>query len=195
MQLNMLGVSEESREGVYSKDNMDIEHLPREPFANVVSTLAEVYRGWEGSEQFKGTADRLTRMYSEFCWSPERITQELDLHTRLFEDGYEEVMTISSISVITLFPHHLLPCEYEVTISYSPNGQVLGLSKFARIAVILGKRPIMQETYTRELADTLWKRVNPLGVKVSVTGTHGCLKFRGAKQNAPVTTEQRRGTL
>ena len=195
MQLNMLGVSEESNEGVYSKDSMNIEHLPREPFANVVATLSEVYEGWEGSAQFKGTADRLTRMYSEFCWSPQRIEKELDTHTRLFEDEYEEVMTISDISVITLCPHHLLPCDYRVNITYSPNGQVLGLSKFARIAVILGKRPIMQETYTRELADTLWTRVNPLGVKVAVTGTHGCLKFRGAKQDAPVTTEQRRGSL
>ena len=111
------------------------------------------------------------------------------------EDGYEEVMTIADIEVVTLCPHHLLPCDYKVNITYSPNGYVLGLSKFARLAVILGKRPIMQETYTRELADTIFDRVHPIGVKVSVTGIHGCLKFRGAKQNAPVTTEQFRGTI
>ena len=195
MQLNMLGPLEGLDEGAFLKDNMDIEHLPREPFVSVVSTLTEVYSGWDGVAQFKGTADRLTRMYSEFCWSPERIEKELDFHTRLFEDGYEEVMTISNIAVITLCPHHLLPCEYTVDISYSPNGKVLGLSKFARIAEILGKRPIMQETYTRELADTIEDRVHPIGVKVAVTGTHGCLKFRGAKQDAPVRTEQRRGNL
>jgi len=195
MQLNMLGQLEELEGEAYLRDSMDIEHLPREPFASVVSALTEVYSGWDGAAQFKGTADRLTRMYSEFCWSPEKIKRELDIHTRLFEDGYEEVMTISNISVITLCPHHLLPCEYIVDISYSPNGKVLGLSKFARIADILGKRPIMQETYTRELADTIEERVHPIGVKVSVTGTHGCLKFRGAKQDAPVRTEQRRGNL
>ena len=195
MQLNMPGVLEESKEEVYLKDNMDIEHLPREPFANVVSTLAEVYRGWEGSAQFKGTADRLTRMYSEFCWSPDRIKRELDIHTKLFHDDYEEVMTISDIAVVTLCPHHLLPCDFRVNITYSPNGQVLGLSKFARIAVILGKHPVMQEMYTRELADTIFERAKPLGVKVVVTGTHGCLKFRGAQQDAPVVTEQRRGNL
>lgn len=195
MQLNMLGVSDGLKEGVFSKSSMNIEELPREPFVSVVATLAEVYEGWEGSAQLKGTADRLTRMFSEFCWSPRRIEEELDKHTRLFEDGYEEVMTISDIAVITLCPHHLLPCDYRVNISYSPNGHVLGLSKFARIAEILGKRPIMQETYTRELADTIWERVSPIGVKVTVTGVHGCLKFRGAKQDAPVTTEQRRGSL
>ena len=192
----MLGASDGSNDkGGYLTDSMNIEQIPKEPFSNVVATLEEVYQGWEGAAQFKGTADRLTRMYSEFCWSPDRIKRELDIHTRLFEDGYEELMTISDIAVVTLCPHHLLPCDYKVSITYSPNGKVLGLSKFARIADILGKHPVMQETYTRELADEIWTRVNPIGVKVSVTGTHGCLKFRGAKQNAPVTTEQRRGNL
>ena len=191
MQSNMLGQLGESKE-VASSSN---EQLPRDPFLKMVKVLAEVYEGWEGVNQFKGTADRLTRMFSDFCWSPDKIERELNLHTKLFEDGYEEVMTISDIAVVTLCPHHLLPCDFKVDITYSPNGKVLGLSKFARIAVIIGKRPVMQEMYTRELADALMERVNPIGVKVTVTGTHGCLKFRGAQQNAPVTTEQRRGNL
>ncbi len=185
-QLKLPGVSVESPEEQY---------LNREPFENFVDELSRIYKGWEGVNQLTGTSDRLVRMFSDFCWTPKRIEEELDLHTKLFEDGYEEVMTIADIEVVTLCPHHLLPCDYKVNITYSPNGYVLGLSKFARLAVILGKRPIMQETYTRELADTIFDRVHPIGVKVSVTGIHGCLKFRGAKQNAPVTTEQFRGTI
>ena len=191
MQSNMLGQLDELSE----KESSSNEQLPKDPFNKMVKALAEVYQGWEGVNQFKGTADRLTRMYSEFCWSPDRIKRELDIHTKLFHDDYEEVMTISDIAVVTLCPHHLLPCDFRVNITYSPNGQVLGLSKFARIAVILGKHPVMQEMYTRELADTIFERAKPLGVKVVVTGTHGCLKFRGAQQDAPVVTEQRRGNL
>ena len=194
MQLNMLGVSEGSNE-VESLMTSEPTHLPKEPFTEVVGSLFHIYEGGEGVHQFKGTAERLRKMFSEFCWTPTMIQQELDRHTKLFSDDYQEFMTISNIEVVTLCPHHLLPCTYEVDISYAPNGKVLGLSKFARIAVILGKRPIMQEMYTRELADTLMERVNPIGVKVSVTGIHGCLMFRGAKQSAPVTTEQRRGTF
>jgi len=191
MQSNMLGQLDELSE----KESSSNEQLPKEPFNKMVKVLAEVYQNWEGVNQFKGTAERLTRMYSEFCWSPDKIKRELDIHTKLFEDDYEELMTISDIAVVTLCPHHLLPCDFRVNITYSPNGQVLGLSKFARIAVILGKHPVMQEMYTRELADTIFERAKPLGVKVTVTGTHGCLKFRGAQQDAPVVTEQRRGTL
>ena len=193
MQLNMLGASEESKEEESLTDNHT--HLPKAPFTDMVGSLFHTYGGWEGSNQFKGTAERLQKMFSDFCWTPNRINKELDQHTKLFEDKYEELMTISNIDVVTLCPHHLLPCTYSVDISYAPNGRVLGLSKFARIAVILGKRPIMQEMYTRELADTLYSRVNPIGVKVSVTGVHGCLMFRGAHQSAPVTTEQSRGTF
>ena len=191
MQSNMLGQLGELNE----RESSSNEQLPKDPFNKMVKALAEVYKGWEGVNQLKGTAERLTRMYSDFCWSPEKIDKELDLHTRLFDDDYEEVMTISDIAVVTLCPHHLLPCDFRVNITYSPNGQVLGLSKFARIAVILGKHPVMQEMYTRELADTIFERAKPLGVKVVVTGTHGCLKFRGAQQDAPVVTEQRRGNL
>lgn len=191
MQSNMLGQLGELNE----RESSSNEQLPKDPFNKMVKALAEVYQGWEGVNQLKGTAERLTRMYSDFCWSPEKIDKELDLHTRLFDDDYEEVMTISDIAVVTLCPHHLLPCDFRVNITYSPNGQVLGLSKFARIAVILGKHPVMQEMYTRELADTIFERAKPLGVKVVVTGTHGCLKFRGAQQDAPVVTEQRRGNL
>ena len=190
----MLGASGELNEEE-SLTVKSYQHLPKEPFMEVVGSLFNIYKDWEGVNQFKGTAERLQKMFADFCWTPERINQELDLHTRLFEDEYEELMTISSIDVVTLCPHHLLPCTYEVDISYAPNGKVLGLSKFARIAVILGKRPVMQEMYTRELADTLMERVSPIGVKVSVTGIHGCLMFRGARQSAPVTTEQRRGTF
>ena len=193
MQLNMPGVSEGLREAGSLKT--DVHHLEKEPFVQMVGSLFSVYEGWEGVDQFKGTADRLQKMFSEFCWTPDRINQELDLHTKLFDDRYEELMTISNIDVVTLCPHHLLPCTYSVDISYAPNGKVLGLSKFARIAVILGKRPIMQEMYTRELADTIYARAAPIGVRVSVTGVHGCLMFRGAQQSSPVTTEQSRGTL
>ncbi len=168
----------------------------RQGLAPLVGHLETIYASWDGAKQFQGTIDRLVQMFGELCWSPERIKTELDRHTKLFEDGYAEVMTIPDIQVVTLCPHHLLPCEYRVDISYSPGeGRVLGLSKFARIAVILGKRPIMQEMYTRELADQLFERIKPKGVQVKVIGSHGCMRFRGVLQPLKVQTMVTRGEL
>lgn len=159
-------------------------------FHPLMELLDGFYPNWEGNKQWTDTPRRLLQMYQELCWSQEKIESELELHTRLFEDGYEETMTIENIEVISLCPHHLLPCRFTVKITYVPNGFVLGLSKFARIAEILGKRPVMQEMYTRELAECLLKRTGAQSVAVEVHGTHGCMIFRGARQDhAEVTTK------
>jgi len=44
----------------------------------LVTGLTELYSNWEGVKQFKGTPERLLRMYSEFCWSPEKIENEVN---------------------------------------------------------------------------------------------------------------------
>jgi len=163
----------------------------QEGYEAVVKSLDERYFGWEGTEQFQGTVRRLC----EFCWSPDKIGEELDKETRLFDEKYGQVLGAAGIKVVSLCPHHLLPCEFTVDIQYKPNGQVLGLSKFTRIAVILGKRPVMQEMYTRELVDTLFDRINPVWVSVEVRGIHGCMKFRGPLQEVEVTTSMLKGSL
>ena len=162
------------------------------PYVNLVDSIASLYPGWEGISQFQDTPRRLKEMYRNFCWSQIEIDEEIILHSRLFEDSLKEVMTVNGIDVVSLCPHHLLPCRFTVDISYEPQGKVLGLSKFARLAVILGKRPVMQETYTRDLADCLFKITDPKSIEVSVKGVHGCMTFRGALQaNAEVTTKVR----
>ncbi len=165
-----------------------------ESFDSIVQLLLEKYKDWDGKAQFTDTPRRLAELYNEFCWSPEKIEEELNKHTRLFEDGYDEALSTSEIDVKTLCPHHLLPCTFKVTIKYKPNQKVLGLSKFTRIAVILGKHPVMQETYTRELADTLFERIKPYMVEVKVKGTHGCVQYRGALQNVEIETKVSRGS-
>lgn len=171
-----------------------VDYTP-ESFSSIVSLLQEKYSGWEGVDQFQDTPKRLAEMFNEFCWSPSKIESELDYHTKVFEDEYDETLSACDIVVNTLCPHHLLPCSFKVTIEYIPSGKVLGLSKFSRIAVILGHRPIMQETYTRELADCIYTRVEPKGVKVSVRGTHGCVKYRGALQETEIVTVTKRGEI
>ena len=166
--------------------------LERDIYVDLVYHLVSLYPNWEGTRQFQDTPRRLREMYEGFCWSQEKIDKELDKQTRLFEDSLKEEMNVGGIEVVSLCPHHLLPCKFTVDISYEPQGQVLGLSKFARIAVILGKRPVMQETYTRELAECLFTRIDPKSVEVVVKGVHGCMTFRGALQaNAEVTTKVR----
>lgn len=158
-------------------------------------TFIERYKDWEGKRQFEGTAERIERMYEELCWSQNKISSRLEQVFKVFEDGYDEMLVTPEIRVTTLCPHHILPCNFKVTIGYIPNGKVLGLSKFVRIAGIMGKRPVMQEEYSRELADLFMSRLQPKGVAVYVTGIHGCMTNRGVKQEIPVVTSVIRGVF
>ncbi len=162
----------------------------------LVQWLGERYKGWEGAKQFGDTPQRLERMFQEFCWTQRQIDKELDrAFKKVFKNPFNEMLVVKEMDVWTLCPHHLLPCHFSVTIGYVPNGDVLGLSKFSRIAEILAKRPVMQEEYSTELADMLMKRLEPKGVAVQVVGEHGCMSARGIKQHSEVITSTIRGVF
>jgi GTP cyclohydrolase I len=153
-------------------------------YAEIEDLMKKRYEGWEGSEQFTGTGNRLRRMVSEMCWSSERIKKELDkCFEAVFLDPFQEMLVAGPTSVWALCPHHLLPCNFSVHIGYIPNRGVLGLSKFSRIALVLGKRPVMQEQYCREVADVLESKLGPRGCGVYTVGTHGCIMCRGVTQS------------
>jgi GTP cyclohydrolase I len=154
----------------------------------LVTELEKTYEGWEGTRQFLGTANRVKRLYEEFCWEPSRIASELEKQLKHFKDGYNEMLVISPIDLWVLCPHHLLPCHFNVAIGYIPSGRVLGISKFVRIAEIMGKRPIIQEEYSRELADFIQDNLEPKGVAVYVVGQHGCMVSRGVRSESSVAT-------
>jgi len=165
-------------------------------FEEAEKRLRKKYYGWEGAKHFKGTGHRLVRACEELCWTNEKIKTELEkCFGAAYVDNYDELLVEGPIEVWTLCPHHLLPCRLTVHIGYIPNELVLGLSKFVRIAIILGKRPVIQEMYTRELANEVQKHLDPKGIGISVTGVHGCMRTRGVRQNANVTTSVLTGII
>ena len=152
------------------------------PISGLVQALKDLYPDWTGNLQLGGTEKRLVEMFAERCWTPERIQKSLDEQVKVFEDTYSGMVIMGPSLVWVICPHHLLPCELEVTIGVLPDGKVLGASKFARIADIMGRRPIMQETYTTELVEEINKRLKPQGTAVYVVGSHSCMTSRGVKQ-------------
>lgn len=167
-----------------------------EVFSEIEKKLRKRYYGWEGSKQFEGTGDRLARTYEELCWTNERVQKELKAcFDAAYVDSYNELLTEGPIEVWTLCPHHLLPCSFTVHVGYVPDEMVLGLSKLARIAIILGKRPVIQEMFSRELVEVIETNLKPRGTGTFIVGEHGCMRCRGVRQNARVTTTVLRGVI
>ena len=130
----------------------------------------------------------LTRGYAE---DPVAI-----LRSALFSETYHNMVTVKDIEFYSLCEHHLLPFFGHVHVAYIPNGQITGLSKFARIVHTFSHRLQVQERMTEQIAECIDEALHPLGVMVVVEARHLCMQMRGvAKQNADTITTHHIGAF
>lgn len=144
---------------------------------------------------FKDTPRRVARAYAEIFRGVKDTDKQVQrILGTSFPAEVKEMIVVKDVKAFSMCPHHFLPVEYDITVAYISNGKVLGISKLSRLAEVLAKRPVLQETFTEEIAEELFKGVEALGVGVWVEGTHYCMKMRGAKQvQAKTVTSAIRG--
>lgn len=107
----------------------------------------------------------------------------------LFPSSSEEMVVVKNIELYSLCEHHLLPFFGTCHIAYLPQGQILGLSKFARIVDIYARRLQVQEELTRQIADVILSVTQASGVGVIIEAQHLCMMMRGVeKQQASTVT-------
>ena len=82
-------------------------------------------------------------------------------------------------------------------VGYIPsNGQVVGLSKLARLVEVYARRPQVQERLTQQIADALVEYAGARGVIVVTECEHLCMSMRGIKKSSARTvTSAVRGML
>lgn len=113
-----------------------------------------------------------------------------------FPDRCDEMVVVSDITFTSLCEHHVLPFTGTATVGYVPHGQVVGLSKLARLVDVFARRLQVQERMTEQIADAIDEHVEPLGVGVVVRAQHSCMGCRGVrKPGATMTTSALRGVL
>jgi len=139
----------------------------------------------EEDPNFAGTPARVARAYKEMCvglWADAEIEE---LFTKTFPSAYDQMIVARDISAAGLCPHHLLPVEYIIHIAYIPNGEgnVIGISKLARLAKLLAARPVLQEQLTEDIAEKLQSNLTPAGAGVIVIGKHSCMSLRGVRDS------------
>ena len=111
------------------------------------------------------------------------------LRSALFKETYHNMVVIRDIEFYSLCEHHLLPFFGHVHLAYIPNGEIAGLSKFARVVDTFSHRLQVQERMTEDIARCIEEALHPQGVMVVVEARHLCMQMRGvAKQGAYTTT-------
>jgi len=132
------------------------------------------------------TPQRVAEMYAELTAG---MRQDPNEHiVPLSGNKHDEMVIVKDISIASLCEHHLAPFVGKCHIAYIPrNGNILGVSKLARLAETFARRLQLQERLTSEIANTMFDRLQPLGVMVVIEAEHTCMTLRGVKKPGALT--------
>ena len=146
-------------------------------------------------EGLKETPARVAKMYEEVFegmnYSNHEIAQMFNktFQDKMdFEEAGNDMVMVKDIEIFSYCEHHLaLMYDMKVSVAYVPNGKVIGLSKIARIADMVGKRLQLQERISSDIAEIMQEILDTKDVAVVIEGTHSCMTARGIKKNAAST--------
>jgi GTP cyclohydrolase I len=137
-------------------------------------------------EGLRDTPERVADMYAELTAGMREDPSEHIVP--LSGNKHDEMVIVKDISIASLCEHHLAPFVGKCHIAYIPkNGNILGVSKLARLAETFARRLQLQERLTSEIANTLFELLEPLGVMVVIEAEHTCMTLRGVKKPGATT--------
>lgn len=138
-------------------------------------------------EGLQDTPRRVAKMYAEICAG---IHEDPSEHlNKTFHENHQEMVLVKDIPLYSLCEHHLAPFFGVAHIAYIPgkSGEILGLSKLARIVDVFARRPQVQERLTSQIADTISQGIHPAGLMVVIEAEHLCMSMRGVKKPGTTT--------
>ena len=148
------------------------------------------------------TPERVARMYEEVLEGMNYTNHEIaQMFCKTFEDdkeafqGTRDMVVVRDIEIFSYCEHHLaLMYNMKVTVAYIPKGKVIGLSKIARVAEMVGKRLQLQERIGTDIAQIMEQITGSEDIAVLIEGSHSCMTARGIKNtNAKTYTTTLRG--
>jgi GTP cyclohydrolase I len=167
----------------------ELEALTREVCEKMTAVLESLVIDIESDHNTQETARRVAKMYVNEVFRGRyvplpRVTEFPNA------EHLNELMIMGPVTVRSACSHHLCPIMGRLWIGVMPNkdSDLIGLSKYSRIAEWIMSRPQIQEEAIIQLADQLVGMVRPDGLAVVMTADHFCMHWRGVKDNASKMT-------
>jgi GTP cyclohydrolase I len=143
------------------------------------------------------TPERVAQAYTEF-FAGVGVDPLTHLARTLPAEAGErgELVLLRNVEFRSVCEHHLLPFTGVAHLAYVPRERIVGLGSLPRVVGTLAARPQLQERLTEEIADTLQRGLDPLGVLVVLDAVHDCMTTRGSRQaHSSTVTLATRGSL
>lgn len=161
-----------------------------------VRTLIE----WAGDDPDRegliDTPARVVRSYRESFSGYGSDPREYLQRTFAEVGGYDELVVLKDIRVVSFCEHHMLPMTGRAHVGYLPANRVVGISKLARVVHGFARRLQIQEKLTAEIAGAIQDILQPQGVGVVIEAEHNCMTLRGVNTTgSKLTTSSLLGVM
>ena len=170
--------------------------LEDEVAANMQALLESLVIDTEQDHNTRGTARRVARMFLHEVFKG-RYTNRPSMTEFPNVERLNELMIVGPIAVRSACSHHFVPIIGKLWIGVLPNegSNLIGLSKFSRVADWVMSRPQIQEEAIMQLADMLERSLKPDGIAIVLKADHLCTQWRGVKDNSHMTNSVMRGAF
>ena len=181
-----------ARKRFHANDNIaayvepgELDLLLDEVAAKMSGVLESLVIDVQNDHNTQGTARRVAKMYLNEIfhgrYRPAPPVTEFPNASSL-----NELMIVGPVTVRSACSHHLCPIMGRLWIGVMPNqhSNLIGLSKYARLAEWIMSRPQIQEEAITQMAELLMDMVKPDGLAVVMEADHFCMHWRGVKDTA-----------
>ena len=193
-----------ARKRFHANDNIaqfiepgELEPLLEEVTEKMKGVLSSLVIDTDNDHNTEGTARRAAKMYLQEVFQGRYSTEP---QTTEFPNAehLNELMIVGPISVRSACSHHFCPILGKLWIGVLPNEHtnVIGLSKYARLADWVMSRPQIQEEAVVQLADLIQQKTQPDGLALVMQASHFCMGWRGVKDlNSKMINSVMRGSF
>jgi GTP cyclohydrolase I len=178
-----------ARKRFHSNDNIaafiqpgELERLLDEVESKMQGVLDSMVIDTTGDHNTNDTARRIAKMYLNEVFKG-RYTEQPRITEFPNVERLNELMIIGPVTVRSACSHHFCPVMGRLWVGVMPNEHtnVIGLSKYARLAQWVMGRPQIQEEAVVQLADLIMEKTQPDGLAIVMQATHFCMTWRGVK--------------
>jgi GTP cyclohydrolase IA len=178
-----------ARKRFHSNDNIaafiepgELEKLLDEVEEKMQGVLDSMVIDTESDHNTSNTARRVAKMYLNEVFKG-RYQKQPAITEFPNAEHLNELMIVGPITVRSACSHHFCPVIGKVWIGVMPNEHtnVIGLSKYARLAEWVMGRPQIQEEAVVQLADLIMEKTQPDGLAIVMEASHYCMAWRGVK--------------